>query len=76
MIKIPHDAEQLTQKLPQEILDEILIEMVIWEGLAFVEMGTSKLTKKQIKKSIEQSMIKHVELLREAKAKLDKKRGV
>ena len=29
MIKIPHDAEQLTQQLPQEILDEIQLEMLL-----------------------------------------------
>ena len=76
MIKIPHDVERLMHELPQEILDEIQLEMLFWTGPAFVEMGTRKLTKKQIKKLMKRSVIKHVELLRKAKAKLDKERGV
>ena len=76
MIKIPHDAERLMHQLPQEILDEIQLELLFWTGPALIEMGPTEPTEKPMKKFMEQSVIKHVELLRKAKAKLDKERGV
>ena len=39
MIKIPNDAERLMNKLPQAVLDEIQVEMILWSGIAMMEMG-------------------------------------
>ena len=76
MIKIPHDAEQLTQKLPQEILDKIQLQMLLWTIPALVEMGPMQLTKKQMKKFMKRSLNERIKLLRAAKDKLEKERGV
>jgi hypothetical protein len=71
MIKIPDDAERLMNELPQAVLDEIQLEMILWSGIAIIEMG-SKLGKKQLKRHMKHSMDRHIGLLREAKANLDK----
>ena len=76
MIKIPHDAERLMNELPGDVLNEIQIEMVIFSGLSFLEMGPSEPSKKQFKKHMRRSMKKHIELLRAAKIELDKAGGV
>jgi hypothetical protein len=76
MIKIPHDAEQLMHQLPQEILDEIQLELLFWVGPALIEMGPTEPTEKQMKKYFERLVIKQTGLLRAAKVKLDKERGV
>jgi len=76
MMKIPHDAERLMDELPQDILNEIQMEMIIFSGLSFIEMGPSEPSKKQFKKQMERSMDKYIELLRAAKIELDKVGGV
>ena len=63
MIKIPHDAEQLTQKLPQEILDKIQLQMLLWTIPALVEMGPKQLTKKQMKKFMKRSLNERIDLI-------------
>jgi hypothetical protein len=75
-MKIPHDAERLMNELPQDVLNEIQLEMVIFSGLSLIEMGPSEPSKKQIKKHMKRSMNKHIRLLREAKIKLDNVGGV
>ena len=75
-MKIPHDAERLMDELPQDVLNEIQLEMVIFSGLSLIEMGPSEPSKKQIKKHMKRSMNKHIRLLREAKIKLDNVGGV
>ena len=76
MIKTPHDAESLMDELPQAILDEIQLEMVIFSGLSLIEMGPSEPSKKQIKKHMKRTMQKQIELLRKAKIKLNKERDI
>jgi len=75
-MKIPHDAERLMNELPQDVLNEIQLEMVIFSGLSLIEMGPSEPSKKQIKKHMKRSMKEHIKLLREAKVELDKAGGV
>jgi len=72
MIKIPDDAERLMNELPQAVLDEIQLEMILWSGIAMIEMGSREPTKKQLKRHMKHSMDRHIELLRKAKANLDK----
>ena len=76
MIKIPHDAERLMDELPQDVLNEIQLELVIFSGLSLIEMGPSEPSKKQIKKHMKRSMKEHIKLLRAAKVELDKAGGV
>jgi len=71
-MKIPHDAERLMNELPQDVLNEIQLEMVIFSGLSLIEMGPSEPSKKQIKKHMKRSMKEHIKLLRAAKIELDK----
>jgi hypothetical protein len=75
-MKIPHDAERLMNELPQDVLNEIQLEMVIFSGLSLIEMGPSEPSKKQIKKHMKRSMNEHIKLLRAAKVELDKSGGV
>ena len=75
-MKIPHDAERLMDELPQAILDEIQLELIIFSGLSLIEMGPSEPSKKQIKKHMNRSMKEHIKLLRAAKVELDKAGGV
>ena len=75
-MKIPHDAERLMNELPQDVLNEIQLEMVIFSGLSLIEMGPSEPSKKQIKKHMKRSMKEHIKLLRAAKVALDKSGGV
>ncbi|MDA8782108.1 hypothetical protein N9N16_02755 [Porticoccaceae bacterium] len=75
-MKIPHDAERLMNELPQDVLNEIQLEMVIFSGLSLIEMGPSEPSKKQIKKHMKRSMKEHIKLLRAAKVELDKAGGV
>jgi len=75
-MKIPHDAERLMDELPQDVLNEIQLEMVIFSGLSLIEMGPSEPSKKQIKKHMKRSMKEHIKLLRAAKVELDKAGGV
>ena len=76
MIKIPHDAERLMDELPQDVLNEIQLELVIFSGLSLIEMGPSEPSKKQIKKHMKRTMQKQIELLRKAKIKLNKERDI
>ena len=76
MIKIPHDAESLMDELPQAIIDEIQLELIIFSGLSLIEMGPAEPSKKQFTKHMRRSMKKHIELLRAAKIELDKAGGV
>lgn len=75
-MKIPHDAECLMNELPQDVLNEIQLEMVIFSGLSLIEMGPSEPSKKQIKKHMKRSMKEHIKLLHAAKVALDKSGGV
>ena len=75
-MKIPHDAERLMDELPQDVLNEIQLELVIFSGLSLIEMGSSEPSKKQIKKHMKRSMNEHIKLLRAAKVALDKSGGV
>ena len=75
-MKIPHDAERLMDELPQDVLNEVQLELVIFSGLSLIEMGPSEPSKKQIKKHMKRSIRKHIELLRAAKVELDKSGGV
>ena len=75
-MKIPHDAERLMDELPQDVLNEIQLEMVIFSGLSLIEMGPSEPSKKQIKKHMKRSMNEHIKLLRAAKVELDRSGGV
>ena len=75
-MKIPHDAERLMDELPQDVLNEIQLEMVIFSGLSLIEMGPSEPSKKQIKKHMKRSMKERIKLLRAAKVELDKLGGV
>jgi len=75
-MKIPHDAERLMDELPQDVLNEIQLELVIFSGLSLIEMGPSEPSKKQIKKHMKRSMNEHIKLLRAAKVELDKAGGV
>ena len=75
-MKIPHDAERLMDELPQDVLNEIQLELVIFSGLSLIEMGPSEPSKKQIKKHMKRSMNEHIKLLRAAKIELDKAGGV
>ena len=75
-MKIPHDAERLMNELPQDVLNEIQLEMVIFSGLSLIEMGPSEPSKKQIKKHMKRSMNEHIKLLGAAKVELDKSGGV
>ena len=75
-MKIPHDAERLMDELPQDVLNEIQLELVIFSGLSLIEMGPSKPSKKQIKKHMKRTMQKQIELLRKAKIKLNKERDI
>ena len=75
-MKIPHDAERLMDELPQAILDEIQFEMIIFSGLSFLEMGSSEPSKKQFKNHMQQTMNKHIGLLKKAKNKLNNVGGV
>tara|TARA_B110000503_G_C6761346_1_gene255565 strand:- start:130 stop:360 length:231 start_codon:yes stop_codon:yes gene_type:complete len=76
MIKIPHDAESLMDELPQAILDEIQLELIIFSGLSLIEMGPSEPSKKQIKKHMKRSMKEYIKFFRAAKVELDKAGGV
>ena len=71
-MKIPHDAERLIDELPQNILNEIELELIIFSGRSLIEMGPSEPSKKQIKKHMKRSMKEHIKLLRAAKVELDK----
>ena len=75
-MKIPHDAERLMDELPQDVLNEIQLELVIFSGLSLIEMGPSEPSKKQIKKHMKRSMNEHIKLLGAAKVELDKSGGV
>lgn len=75
-MKIPHDAERLMDELPQDVLNEIQLELVIFSGLSLIEMGPSEPSKKQLKKHMKRSMNEHIKLLRAAKVELDKAGGV
>lgn len=75
-MKIPHDAERLMDELPQDVLNEIQLELVIFAGLSLIEMGPSEPSKKQIKKHMKRTMQKQIELLRKAKIKLNKERDI
>ena len=75
-MKIPHDAERLMDELPQDVLNEIQLELVIFSGLSLIEMRPSEPSKKQIKKHMKRSMNEHIKLLRAAKVELDKSGGV
>jgi hypothetical protein len=75
-MKIPHDAERLIDELPQNVLNEIELELIIFSGLSLIEMGPSEPSKKQIKKHMKRSMNEHIKLLRAAKVALDKSGGV
>ena len=55
-MKIPHDAERLIDELPQNILNEIELELIIFSGRSLIEMGPSEPSKKQIKKHLKRSM--------------------
>jgi hypothetical protein len=76
MIKMPHDVERLMHELPQETLDEIQLAMLFWTGPALIEMGPKQPSEKKMKKYFERLVIKQTGLLRAAKVKLDKERGV
>ena len=71
-MKIPHYAERLIDELPQNILNEIELELIIFSGRSLIEMGPSEPSKKQIKKHLKRSMKEHIKLLRAAKIELDK----
>ena len=75
-MKIPYDAERLMDELPQDVLNEIQLELVIFSGLSLIEMGPSEPSKKQIKKHMKRSMNEHIKLLRAAKVELDRSGGV
>ena len=75
-MKIPHDAERLIDELPQNILNEIELELIIFSGRSLIEMGPPEPSKKQIKKHLKRSMKEHIKLLRAAKVELDKLGGV
>ena len=75
-MKIPHDAERLMDELPQDVLNGIQLELVIFSGLSLIEMGPSEPSKKQIKKHMKRTMQKQIELLRKAKIKLNKERDI
>jgi len=75
-MKIPHDAERLIDELPQNVLNEIELELIIFSGLSLIEMGPSEPSKKQIKKHMKRSMKEHIKLLHAAKVALDKSGGV
>ena len=76
MIKIPHDAERLMDELPQDVLNEIQLELVIFSSLSYIDMGPLEPSEKQIKKHMKRSMQKQIELLRKAKIKLNKERDI
>ena len=75
-MKIPHDAERLMDELPQDVLNEIQLELVIFSGLSLIEMGPSEPSEEQIKKHMKRTMQKQIELLRKAKIKLNKERDI
>ena len=75
-MKIPHDAERLIDELPQNVLNEIELELIIFSGLSLIEMGPAEPSKKQIKKHMKRSIKEHIKLLRAAKVELDKAGGV
>tara|TARA_B100000780_G_scaffold132626_1_gene93010 strand:+ start:51 stop:278 length:228 start_codon:yes stop_codon:yes gene_type:complete len=75
-MKIPHDAERLMDELPQDVLNEIQLELVIFSSLSYIDMGPSEPSKKQIKKHMKRTMQKQIELLRKAKIKLNKERDI
>ena len=75
-MKTPRDAERLMDELPQDVLNEIQLELVIFSGLSLIEMGPSEPSKKQIKKHMKRSMNEHIKLLRAAKVELDRSGGV
>ena len=75
-MKIPHDAERLMDELPQDVLNEIQLELVIFSSLSYIDMGPLEPSEKQIKKHMKRSMSEHIKLLRAAKVELDKAGGV
>ena len=75
-MKIPHDAERLMDELPQDVLNEIQLELVIFSGLSLIEMGPSEPSEEQFKKHMKRSMNEHIKLLRAAKVELDRSGGV
>ena len=75
MTDIPRDAERLMNELPQDVLNEIHLEMILWSGHQFTQMGPNQPTEAQLGSFTNRSMDKHLELLRQAKVKFDSDRG-
>lgn len=67
MKKTPADVLILFETLPQELLDEINIKLVIFSGLYMIEKYASKKpSKKQFAKILSATATEQVRLLREA----------
>ena len=75
MTKIPDNAERLMNELPQDVLNEIQLDMILWSGHKFIEQGFTPKNKKQFKSYMKRFSDKQMSLLCEAKAKLDSDRG-
>ena len=48
-MKIPHDAERLMDELPQDVLNEIQLELVIFSGLSLLKWDRRNLQRSRLK---------------------------
>lgn len=75
MKKTPQDVLRIMEELPQSLLDEIQMTMVIWSGLEFIKMGPGQPSDEKLTALMDRSHDKFVELLRDAKRRHDQDTG-
>ena len=69
------DVLNIMEELPQALLDEIQLTMVIWSGLEFIKMGPQQPSNKKLAEFSDRSHDKFVALLRDAKRRHDQDTG-
>jgi hypothetical protein len=71
----PQDVLRIMDELPQSLLDEVQMTMVMWSGLEFIKMGPKQPSEKAFSQFMDRSHDKFVALLRDAKRRHDQVTG-
>jgi hypothetical protein len=66
---IPCDALMIMDTLPQDALDDIQMQLVLFSTLEAAKMGPKQPSKRELARLLNRTAEKHVQLLRIAKAK-------
>ena len=72
MKTLPPDVETLMEELPQEVIDEIQLKLVVFSSLDAMRMGPKQPTPTELFAMLDRTGHEQVRLLRLAKDELDR----